>query len=102
MNRETLKKNRLVRTLAFHFRNWKENRNYTIGSGHAISKKGVCVNSKIQLVGHSNSVLLDTDSVLYRSKIKVNGTNNHVTIHTGAYLSGVELYIEDNDCLIEI
>lgn len=102
MNRETLKRNRHIRTLAFLLRNYRENKNFTIGKGHSIIKNGVCVNSKIQIRGSDNYVSLDTNSVLYRSKIKVNGHNNRVIIHDGAYLSGVELYIEDNNCTIEI
>lgn len=102
MDRNSLKKNRFVRTLAFYFRNWTEQRNFTNGKGHSILKKGVCVNSKIQISGRANSVLLDTNSVLNRSKIKINGENNCVVLHPGAYLSGVELYIEDNNCTIEI
>lgn len=103
-NRDSLKKNRFVRSLAFHFRNWRESRSYTTGSGHSIERKGVCVNSKIQIRGggFNNSVLLDKDSVLFKSRIKINGNDNRVILHSGAYLSGVELYIEDNNCTIEI
>ena len=71
MYRDIIKKNRYVRTLAFRYRNWRENRSFTSGSGHKIEKKGVCVNSIIQISGDNNSVLLDNDSVLYRSKIKI-------------------------------
>lgn len=52
--------------------------------------------------GGNNSVLLDKDSVLFKSRIKINGNHNRVILHSGAYLSGVELYIEDNNCTIEI
>lgn len=62
MNRESLKKNRFVRTLAFHFRNWRESRSFTSGSGHSIVKRGVCVDSQIQIQGSNNFVLLDMDS----------------------------------------
>lgn len=102
MNRETLRKNRLIRTLAFYYRSWRDSRNFVKGNGHSIMKKGVCVNSKIQILGRDNSILLDSASVLYKSKIKINGQNNRVILHSGAYLSGVELYIEDNNCTIEI
>lgn len=102
MYRDIIKKNRYVRTLAFRYRNWRENRSFTSGSGHKIEKKGVCVNSIIQISGDNNSVLLDNDSVHYRSKIKINGQNNRVILHIGAYLSGTELYIEDSNCTIEI
>lgn len=97
-----IKKNSYVRTLAFRYRNWRENRSFTVGSGNKIEKKGVYVNSIIQIKGDNNSVLLDNESVLYRSKIKINGQNNRVILHTGAYLSGLELYIEGSNCTIEI
>ena len=102
-NRDSLKKNRFVRSLAFHFRNWRESRSYTTGSGHSIVRKGVCVNSKIQIRGgDNNSVLLDKDSVLFKSRIKINGNDNRVILHSGAYLSGVELYIEDNNAQLRL
>lgn len=39
MYRDIIKKNRYVRTLAFRYRNWRENRSFTSGSGHKIEKK---------------------------------------------------------------
>lgn len=40
--------------------------------------------------------------MLYDSVIKVNGKNNRIILHEGAYLRGAELYVEDNNCIIEI
>ena len=40
--------------------------------------------------------------MLYDSLIKVNGKNNKIILHEGAYLRGAELYVEDNNCTIEI
>lgn len=102
MNKESLKKNHFVRTLATLLKKWRDERSFVSGKGHNIVKKGVCVSSKIQILGGGNSIVLASESVLYKSLIKVNGRNNKVIVHKGAYLSGVELYIEDNGCTIEI
>lgn len=102
MNKDSLKKNHLIRTLAFHFRNWRDGRSFTSGSGHSIVKRGIYVSSKLQVSGGNNFIELAPDSVLFRSLIKINGRNNKVILRHGAYLSGVELYIEDNNCTIEI
>lgn len=102
MNLVTLKKNRFIRTWVFYYRSWQEGRSFISGLGHSIVKKGVCVSSRIQIKGANNSVLLEPDSVLFKSLIKINGQNNRVILHPGVYLSGVELYIEDNNCTIEI
>lgn len=98
----SLKNNRLIRTLAFHYRNWQESRSFSSGSAHSIVKKGICVSSRIQIKGYENTLQLEPNSVLFKSLIKINGKNNAVILHSGAYLSGVEIYIEGNNCMIEI
>lgn len=102
MNKESLKKNHFARTLVTLLKKWRDERSFVCGKGHNIVKKGVCVSSKIQILGEGNSIALAPESVLYKSLIKINGLNNKVIVHKGAYLSGVELYIEDNGCIIEI
>lgn len=52
--------------------------------------------------GVGNFLVNKSGSVVYQSIIKVNGINNRVILHEGTYISGVELYIEGNDCTIEI
>lgn len=102
MNRDVLKKNRFIRTLAFCFRNWREGKSFTTGKGHILIKKGVSVKSMIQVSGYGNYVFLDSDSTLFRSRIRISGQNNKVILQPGAYLAGAELYIEDNNCTIEV
>ena len=73
-NRDSLKKNRLVRSLAFHFRNWRESRSYTTGSGHSIERKGVCVNSKIQFRGGGSIIPFCSIKIQYSSRVESRST----------------------------
>lgn len=102
MNKETLRKSRILRTLVFQYRHWRENKSCIRGTGNKIDNKGVKVASRIQMKGVGNLLVNKSGSVVYQSIIKVNGINNRVILHEGTYISGVELYIEGNDCTIEI
>ena len=102
MNLHALKRIRLIRTWAFYYRVWMEKCSFSKGKGNIIVKRGVNVSSKIQVKGCGNSILLDSESVFLKSVIKINGNDNKVILHSGAYLSGVEVYIEDNNCIVEI
>lgn len=90
-----------LRTLALRFRHWREKGSFNIGPNKIVNK-GCRVASSIQLKGSRNEVLISKGAVVYETLVKVNGTGNKVIIHEGAYLRGAELYIEDNDCTIEI
>ena len=97
----TLKKNRTLRSLALRFRYWREKGSFNSGNNKVISH-GVKTASRIQVKGSANVVEIAKDAVLYGSLIKVNGKNNRIILHEGAYLRGAELYVEDNNCTIEI
>lgn len=101
MNLNTLKKNRTLRSLALRFRYWREKGSFNCGPNKVINK-GVRVHSRIQIKGLGNEVLIGLGGVLFDSLIKVNGKNNRIILHDGAYLRGAELYVEDNNCTIEI
>ena len=101
MNLNKLKKNRMLRSLALRFRYWREKGSFNCGPNKVINK-GVRVHSRIQIKGLGNEVLVGLGGVLYDSLIKVNGKNNRIILHDGAYLRGAELYVEDNNCTIEI
>lgn len=47
-------------------------------------------------------MILEKGCGLRNSLIKVAGNNNIVVIHKGAFIYGAELWIEDNNCRIEI
>ena len=102
MNNEKLKSNRILRTLVFRYRHWLEKRSFIRGIGNKFDNKGIRVASRIQVKGTDNLIINESGSVIYQSVIKIKGINNRVILHEGAYVSGAELYIEDNDCTIEI
>lgn len=102
MDKETLKKSRILRTLVFQYRHWLENRSFIRGTSNKFCNKGINVASRIQMKGSNNLLVNELGSVIYQSVIKIKGFNNRVILHEGAYISGVELYIEDNNCKIEI
>lgn len=101
MNLSSLKKNRILRTIAFKLRYIREQRSFNSGSNKIINQ-GSKIHSRLQIKGTENEVYMCVGAVLYASLIKVNGNNNKVILHEGAYLRGVELYVEDNNCTIEI
>lgn len=101
MNLSALKKNRILRTIALRFRYWREQGSFNSGNNKVINH-GVKTASCIQVKGSANIVEIAKEAVLYDSLIKVNGRNNRIILHEGAYLRGAELYVEDNNCTIEI
>ena len=58
MNLNTLKKNRMLRSLALRFRYWREQGSFSSGPNKIINK-GVRIHSRIQIKGLGNEVLIE-------------------------------------------
>lgn len=91
-----------LRMIVYAWRNLEDNHSYIKGQGNQIIREGVKINSRIQVNGRGNKILFEKGSLLKNSRIRVCGNNNSIIIHHKAYISGVELWIEDSNCLIEI
>lgn len=99
--RSALKKNRLFRSLVYRFRAIKERHSYCDRKS-TITVKGIRVNSRIQVHGQGNSVLVQPGAVLKKARVFILGDNNRIMIKENAFLECADIHIEDNDCIIEI
>ena len=97
-----LKRNKILRTLVYCYRNYKEKHSYNIGKGNKKYISGIRVSSRIQIRGNGNQVIIEKNAVLRNSLIKISGNNNIVRIGCESYVSGAELWVEDNNCRLEL
>lgn len=93
---------RFLRELYYCYLVLRDKHSFRHGKRNVVSVKGVRVNTRIQISGNDNCIIAEEGSVLKSSLIKVCGNNARVLIHKNAYISGVELWLEDNNCTIEI
>ena len=100
--RDRIKNIKILRSLAISYRNFISNYSYSRGKGNRIFKKGVVVNSKIQISGNYNTIELENDSVLVNANILISGSNNYIKVKRNAYLEVTQLHIEDNNCELVI
>ena len=98
-----IKENSLIRTVVYRWRNFRSRHSYIRGSGNSVVKKGIVrVNSLIQIDGNGNKLSIERGSVLKNTLIRIHGSNNEVRIRSNAFISGAELWVEDNGCVMEI
>lgn len=97
-----LRKNRFLRKIVYCWRNFQDKHSYTKGKGNQIINKGVKVASRLQIRGNNNYIYIEKDAVIRNTLIRIYGNNIVVNIKSGAYVSGAELWIEDNACKIII
>ena len=91
-----------LRKVIYLWRSFLDRHSYSRGSNNQIIKKGISVNSRIQITGNGNKVILEKGTILKNSLIKILGSDNVVHIHKDAFVSGAELWVEDHGCRIEI
>lgn len=93
----------IVRKAVYVWRNWRNRHSYTSGKNNRIiNQGGVKVGSRIQIAGNGNKLIMEKGSMLLNSLVKISGNNNEVVLKANSYVSGAELWIEDNQCLLSI
>lgn len=97
-----IKQNRLVRQWYYWYKNFESKRSYNHGKGNIFVNKGTCIASCVQMQGVGNMVIVMPLGGVKNSLLHIVGNNNKIFIHEGVLVSGAELWIEDNNCLIEI
>ena len=97
-----LRRNKFLRKLYLHWRNIQENHSFISGKGNKLTINGIRVKSRIQIRGCNNQVIVEKSAVLRNSLVKISGNNNIVRIGSKSYVSGAELWVEDNECRLEI
>lgn len=89
--------------MAYIWRNIRDKHSYNKGKNNKIIKRGgQVVGSRIQIVGNGNKVLLDNRAMLLNSLIRITGNNNVVLLKANSYVSGAELWIENDRCELSI
>ena len=66
------------------------------GNGNNISIKGVLFNTKFDIIGNNNTVIIARGSVINNFKIFIRGNNNVLKIGEFCYISGGEAWFEDD------
>lgn len=99
----SLRDNTIIRKAVYIWRNWRNKHSYTSGKNNKVlNHGGVKVGSRIQIVGNGNKLIMEKGSLLLNSLVKISGNNNEIVLKANSYISGAELWIENNGCLLEI
>lgn len=99
----SLKDITIIRKVIYVWRNWRNKHSYTSGNkNRIINIGGVKVSTRIQIAGNGNRLIMEKGSTLLNSLVKISGNNNEVVLKANSYVSGAELWVEDNQCLISI
>ena len=91
-----------LRKAIFIWRNERNRHSYNHGSKNKFVNKGQRVNSRIQVCGNENTVIIEKGALLLNSLVKINGNGNVIILKAGAYISGAELWVENNCCELVI
>lgn len=98
-----LKENSWVRKIVYLWRNLRNRFNYSIGHNNlVINRGGQRVGSIIQINGDGNKVVLEKNAMLLNSSIKITGNHSIVVLESNSYISGAELWVENDKCELKI
>lgn len=93
----------IIRKVVYVWRNWRNKHSYSSGKNNKIvNLGGVKVGSRIQIAGNGNKLIMEKGSMLLNSLVKISGNNNEVVLKANSYVSGAELWVENNQCLLSI
>jgi acetyltransferase-like isoleucine patch superfamily enzyme len=93
----------IIRKAVYVWRNWRNKHSFISGkNNNVLNRGGVNVGSRIQIAGDGNKVILEKGSLLLNSLVKISGNNNEVVLKANSYVSGAELWVEDNHCVLSI
>lgn len=92
-----------IRKIVYFWRSFRNSHSYKSGKNNkVINHGGIRVSTRIQITGYGNRVILERGGVLLNSLIIIKGDNNEVILKGDSYVSGAELWIEDNQCTLII
>lgn len=92
-----------IRKAVYLWRNCRNRHSYKFGKNNRIvNYGGIRVGSRIQVSGNGNKIVLEKGCMLLNSLIKIQGNNNEVILKGNSYVSGAELWVEDNQCILSI
>ncbi len=73
-----------------------------VGSNNQIINDGHVNNSKFDIVGNNNKIVIKKSSSINNVLFFIRGDNHLIEINQNCYIGGGELWIEDNNCAIII
>ena len=73
-----------------------------VGSNNQIINAGHINNSKFDIVGNNNKIVIKKSSSINNVLFFIRGDNHLIEINQNCYIGGGELWIEDNNCAIII
>lgn len=92
-----------LRKLYYIWQNLHNRYSYTHGKNNKVLNwGGQKVGSRIQITGRGNKVVMEKGSRLLNSLVKIQGDNNEVRLRANSYLSEVELFVQDNQCVLSV
>ena len=88
-----------LRKAVYLWRNWRNKRSFNSGRDNKIINcGGIRINSRVQFSGNGNQLILEKNCMLLNTLVKIRGNNNLVVLKADSYVSGAELWVEDNQC----
>lgn len=78
--------------------NYRDKHSYNKGNNNCIIKRGVIINTRFQVRGDGNKVVIEDGCVLKNCLVYIAGNNNKIVLHAGSFVYGSDLYVEDNGC----
>ncbi len=95
--------NSWIRKAVYMWRNIQNRFSFQNGKKNRIENRGGAkVNSRIQIIGSGNKVIIEKDALLLNSLVRISGDNNVVALKTNAFVSGAELWVENDGCELSI
>ena len=92
-----------LRKLVYLWRNIRNRHSYKSGRNNQIvNRGGIKIGSRIQIIGDGNRLVLEKGCVLMNSLVKIQGDNNEVILNAESYISGADLWVEDNLCVLSV
>lgn len=73
-----------------------------VGLNNQIINNGHINNSKFDIVGNNNKIVIKKSSSINNVIFFIRGDNHHIEINQNCYIGGGEFWMEDNNCAIII
>ena len=95
--------NSWIRKAVYMWRNIQNRFSFQNGKNNRIENRGGAnVNSRIQIIGSGNKVVIEKDALLLNSLVRISGNNNVVALKAKAFVSGAELWVENDGCKLSV
>lgn len=88
-----------LRKIVYLWRNLRSKHSFHQGNNNKIKNLGgQRVNSIIQVYGNGNTIIIENGALLLNSCLRIYGNNNLVHLKSDSYISGAEIWVENDRC----